>query len=165
MIRGLPEVPFGIKDPQLRQHLIDMRECVKSLMGRLAPPTTPSNPKVTAMPLGNLVQWTRGINSDFHELLISSTPNVGEAQVIDVGDSAQFFDNVGNKNIKRFYWIRSHKFSGPRSLKVFAGSATTLDSTSLVTPPAPPPSSQMQAENIATGHIEPITQPGRVETA
>ena len=165
MIRGVPEVPFGIADPQHRQFLIDLRECVKSLMGTLAPPTPPSNPKVTAQPLGNLVQWTRGISSDYHELLVSSTPNIQNAQVIDVGNSPQYLDSVGDKNIQRFYWIRSRKFTGARSRNIFVGKSTTLDSTSLVTPPTPPPSSQIQVDNTQTGHIEPITQPGRVETA
>jgi hypothetical protein len=165
MIRGLPEVPMGIKDAELRRHLIDMRECVKTLMGTLAPPAVPSNAKVTAQPLGNLVQWTRGISSDYHELLISSTPSTANAQVLDVGDSASYFHNVGDSGVKYFYWIRARKFTGARSLNVLAGSGTTLSSTSTVTPPTPPPSSQIQAKNQQTGHIEPITQPGRVETA
>ncbi len=165
MIRGVPEVPFGIKDPQVRQHLIDMRECVKTLMGTLAPPAVPSNAKVTAQPLGNLVQWTRGISSDYHELLVSSTPSTQKAQVVDVGNSASYFDNIGDTGIQRFYWIRSRKFTGARSLNVFAGKGTTLASTATVTPPIAPPSSQIQALNTQTGHIEPITQPGRVESA
>jgi len=165
MIRGLPEVPFGIKDPQMRRWAIDIHECVKTMMGTLAPPAVPSNAKVTAQPLGNLVQWTRGISSDYHELLISSTPSTANAQVIDVGDSAQYFDNVGDTGVNRFYWIRSRKFTGARSLNVFAGNGTTLASTATVTPPTPPPSSQIQAKNQQTGHVEPITQPGRVETA
>lgn len=165
MIRGVPEVPFAIKDPQLRQFLIDMRECVKTLHGTLAPPAVPSNAKVTAQPLGNLVQWTRGISSDYHELLISSTPSTKDAQVVDVGNSASYFDNVGDSGIQRHYWIRSRKFTGARSLNVFAGNGTTLASTATVTPPTPPPASQIQVQNQQTGHIEPITQPGGVKTA
>lgn len=162
MIRGLPEVPMGISDPQMRRWAVDMRECVKSLVGTFSPPSPPTNVKVTPQAFGNLIQWTRGLNSDYHEVLIGSTPNIGAAVVQGVGNSAQYFDQVGQVGIKRFYWVRAHKNTGARSPEVATGAATTLASGTGVNPPPAPPATQDPARNTRTGHIDPRTHPGQV---
>ena len=139
--RGIPEVPMGL-DQGLRRHLVDMREVVLQLREAMSPPTIPSNLKVTSQAFSNLVQWTRSINADFFEVLWASTPNLQQANIVNVGNSAQWVDQIGNNGITRFYWVRAVKTTGPRSLEVGPQSGTTLASNSGVTPPAPPPPSQ-----------------------
>lgn len=139
--RGIPEVPMGL-DQGLRRHLTDVREVLIQLRGSLAPPTVPSNLRVTSQAFGNLVQWTRSVNADFFEVLWSNTPNLQQANIIDVGNSAQWIDHVGNSAVQRFYWVRAAKKTGPRSLELGPQAGTTLASNSGVTPPTPPPPSQ-----------------------
>lgn len=139
--RGIPEVPMGLEQG-LRRHLQDMREVVIQLRENMAPPTVPSNLKVTAQAFSNLVQWTRSVNADFFEVLWGTTPNLQQANIVNVGNSAQWVDQVGNVGIQRFYWVRAAKNTGPRSLEAGPQSGTTLASNAGVTPPAPPPPSQ-----------------------
>lgn len=139
--RGVPEVPMGIEQG-LRRHLVDMREIVIQLRESLSPPTVPSNLKVTPQAFSNLVQWTRSLNADFFEVLWSSTPNLQQANIVNVGNSAQWVDQVGNSGITRYYWVRAAKNTGPRSLEIGAATGTTLASGAGVTPPPPPPASQ-----------------------
>lgn len=152
--RGIPEVPLGL-DQGLRRHLQDMREVVIQLRESLAPPSVPSNLKVTAQAFSNLVQWTRSINADFFEVLWSSTPNLQQANIVNVGNSAQWVDQVGQSGIQRFYWVRARKNTGPRSLEIGPQSGTTLASGTGVTPPAPPPPSQEVVKNPQFNRPEP----------
>jgi hypothetical protein len=135
--------------------LQDLRQVVVGLRESIVPPTVPTNLQVTAQAFANLVQWTRSINADFYEVLWSSTPNIGAAIIVNVGNSAQWTDPVGQSAITRFYWVRAGKNTGARSEEVGFKSATTLASGTGVTPPKPPPPSQNQALNQRTGRIEP----------
>lgn len=150
---GIPEIPMGV-DRQTRRTLIDMRRVLINLRGQNAPPSNPSNVKVTAQAFGNLVQWTRGLNSDFHEVLWNTTSSIAGAHVVNVGDSAEWKDSIGQSGITKFYWVRAAKANGARSVEIAGGSATTLASNVGVNQPAPPPQSQSQYTNLQTGGID-----------
>lgn len=171
--RGIPEVPLlkarTIVDQkgqshlvleyssELRRHLQDMREVVVQLRANQVPPTVPTNVKVTPEAFSNLVQWTRSVNADYYEVLWAPNSNIANAQVVNVGSSAQWTDNVGNSGVTRFYWVRARKNTGAVSNPSNPLSGTTLASNAGVTPPAPPPQSQNQVIDQRTGHI--VQQP------
>jgi hypothetical protein len=168
--RGIPEVPMlptkSIVDRngqthqvmsdtvQLRRWMVDMREQMIALRASQNPPGLPSNLKVTPQAFSNLVQWSRGVDADFHEVLWNTSPTVINATVVNVADSAQWTDNVGQAGVKRYYWVRSHKNTGSRSLEVGPQSGTTLAAGTGVAPPTPPPQGVQQVINQRTGGRE-----------
>lgn len=157
----LPEVPMepGISQ-QLRFLLQEMRKRIEGLQGQNAPPGLPSNLRVTPQSFGNLIQWSRGTNADFHEVLWNTVPTVTTAQVIPVQNAAQWQDNVGQSAVKRYYWVRAVKQTAlhavTRTVEVGPIAGTTLASGTGVAPPAPPPSGVNQALNTRTGGREPL---------
>jgi len=157
LTRGIPEVPTGGDiSPELRRHLVDMRQTVLLLRAGQTPPGDPGNVRVTAQAFGNIVQWSRGQQADFHEVLWNTTPTIVNATVVNVGNSAQWTDNVGQMGVKRYYWVRSHKNTGPRSREIGPKDGTTLASNAGVAPPPPPPPGTHQVLNQRTGGREPL---------
>jgi hypothetical protein len=168
--RGIPEVPLlgtrKITDgkgnthvvladsPQLRSFLTNMREMVLQLRDSQNPPGLPSNLVVTPQAFSNLVQWSRGVDADYHEVLWNTTPTVINATVVNVANSAQWTDNVGQSGVKRYYWVRAHKDTGARSVEVGPIAGTTLAAGSGVAPPKPPPQGVQQVLNTRTGGRE-----------
>ena len=152
--RGVPEVPLGLA-PALQAHLQDVREVLLQLRATQAPPSVPQNVQVTPQAFGNTLQWSRSVNADYYEVLHSTTPNIANATVVNVGNSASYTDTVGKNGIQKWYWIRAHKLTGPRSLETMPVSATTLASGTAVTPPTPPPSSRVIVQNQQFNRKEP----------
>jgi hypothetical protein len=151
--RGVPEVPMLPEmHPQVRRFLQDLRESVIELRSTQAPPNPPTNFRLTAQPFGNLLQWTRGTNADFYEVLWSTTSQLAQAQILQVGNSAQYVDHIGQVGIQRFYWVRAAKNTGGRSVEVGPLSGTSLASNAGVNPPDPPPPAQQQPIDQRTGH-------------
>jgi len=146
--RGIREVPQHL-DRTTRDFLSDLRENVLALRGQLTPPSAPSNLTVTPQSFGNLLQWTRPQNADFQEVLWNTVPNLQNAQVIPVGNAAQWQDNIGQSGITRYYWVRAAKYSGARSSATPPKSGTSLTSGTGVTPPTPPPQYQGGQRNQA----------------
>lgn len=143
MIRGIPEVPLGIKDAALRRHLQDMRECLLEIRSSQAPPNQPSNFKITPQAFGNLIAWTRAVNADFYEVLWNTTPQIKGAVIVSVGNSQQWMDNIGQAAVKRWYWVRSGKNTGARSIEIGPIAGTSLAAGTGVTPPTVPVSHQV----------------------
>ncbi len=142
-------------DPQLRRVLVDLREQVIQLRQRQAIPDAPTNVKATAQAFANLVQWTRSSDADYYEVLHATTPALTDPhlQTTDVGNSALWQDKIGNSGIKKFYWVRARKRTGATSLEVGPVTATTLTSATGVTPPAPPPASNILVTDQNTGRV------------
>lgn len=152
--RGLPEVPMklDVNDPMVRRLLVEMRQTIVQLRAAQAPLPVPSNFKVTALAFGALLQWTRVVGADYYEILWNTTADAKAANVHGVGDSAEWVDHVGQVGTKRFYWVRSRKFTGGASTLVGPLSATTLASNAGVAPPTPPPPGQIVVVDLKTGH-------------
>lgn len=169
--RGVPEVPqqqvFTITDkngidrqvsiltPQHQQWMSDVREQLLQIRQRQAVPDAPTNLRATAQALSNLLQWTRSSDADYYEVLAGLTPALNQSglQTIDVGNSAQYLDHVGQSAIQKFYWVRARKRTGASSLEVGPVNATTLISTVGVTPPVPPPPSNILVHDQSTGRV------------
>jgi len=155
--RGIQEVPQHL-DRLTRSFLTDMRENVLALRTQQAPPSVPTNLKVTPISFGNVLQWTRPVNADFVEVLWNTTPDPTKANVVFVGDAAQWTDNIGQANVKRYYWVRSGKNNGVRSAVAPPLAGTSLASGSpVVPPPAPPPYQLGNRNQAATGGQGPGT--------
>jgi hypothetical protein len=168
--RRLPEVPidFG-KNNAERQLLVELRQSVVDLRGPHAPPTAPTNFKVTPMAFGNLLQWTRGVAADGTHVFWNSTPSLARAVLIDVGLSHQYVDFVGNVGVKRYYWVQSYdshiQFHGAVSVEVGPVAGTTLAAGTGVNVPTPPPPGQVQVTQSQTGQVSDRYQPGRGQRA
>lgn len=174
-VRGVPELPLpkvriivdkdGTRHEisemtqQHQQFFTDIREQLIQLRQRQAIPDPPTNVKATGQPFQNLVQWTRSSDADYYEVLHSLTPALTDPhlQTNDAGNSAQWQDHIGQSGIKKFYWVRARKRTGASSLEVGPASATTLVSTPGVTPPVPPPPSNILVTDQATGRVIPYT--------
>ena len=154
-IRGIPEVPLGL-EPQTRRYLQDLRQNLVDLVGQIAPPSAPTNLKVTPQSFSNEVQWTRSIGADYYEVIWNTSASLtgGSPQVVNVGDSAQWTDNVGQSGITRFYWVRARKNSGVRSVELGPKSGTTLVSGTGVAPPNPPSQGQEIVTNQTNNRLE-----------
>jgi len=165
--RGIGEIPLQHVvdgknvplDPQLRRVLVDLREEVLHLRQRQAVPDAPTNVKATAQAFSNLIQWTRSSDADYYEVLHALTPSLLDPhlQTTDVGNSAMWLDHVGQSAIKKFYWVRARKRTGASSLEVGPVNATTLISATGVTPPTPPPPSNILVLDKNTGRVIPYT--------
>jgi len=167
-IRGIREIPRYLGkdsngklipiDPDHAGFLQDVRELVLTLRSTQAAPPPPSNLKVTPQAFANTIQWTRSSDADYYELLWSSTPTLANSLIIDVGNSAEYTQYVGQVGIKRYYWIRACKrSSSAKSVEVGPAAGTTLAAGTGVTPPTPPPPAQIIVVNSATGQNVPIT--------
>jgi len=150
-VSGVREVPQGVDD-ELRGFLEDLRRNVVAIRTNQSPITSPTNFKVTPLPFGNLLQWTRTVNADYYEVLWNTNPTLQNANIQGVGDSAQHVDQVGNSGIKRFYWLRARKYTGSASGLTGPLSGVTLAATPGVTPPTPPPPSHIFVVDTTTGH-------------
>lgn len=148
---GIPEVPMHL-DQSTRDLLIALRTQVIKLRSSQVPLPAPTNFKVTAQAFGNILQWTRVPVADYYEVLWSNTANFNGAQVIDVGNSAQWTDPVGQANVTRYYAVRARLNTGARSLNTPTIKNTTLASTPGVAPPVPPPPSKILVIDQSTGH-------------
>lgn len=170
--QGITEVPTRIDpgDPLFRRMLTELRSTVLELRSGLAPLTNPTNFKGTALSFGVLLQWTRVPNADGYEILWNMSPSLSGATVVDVGNSPQWQDNVGNTNITKFYWVRAYRRSnGIRSAESGPQKVTTLASGTGVNVPIPPPPSSILVVDQNTGHVIPYilatgAPPGRVQT-
>lgn len=145
---------------ETRRFLVELRKSVEQMRGTLAPPSLPSNLKVTPQAFGNLIQWSRGTGSDYHEVLWNTVPTIINAHVIPVMNGAQWTDNIGQTGVKRYYFVRGVKQVAPhaytRTIEVGPIAGTTLASNAGVTPPTPPVSGVNQALNTRTGGREPL---------
>ena len=153
-IRGVREIPVGI-DRDLRDFLVDLQEQVKSLRGTQQPLAQPTNFKVTPMAFGNLLQWTRVTGAEYYEVLWSTTADNTKSNIVGVGDSAQWFDNIAQVGVKRFYWVRGRKYLGASSPLTPGFSGTTLASNVGTNPPTPPPASHILILDQQSGHVIP----------
>ena len=163
--RGVPEVPTKLDNgPQHRRFLVDMREQVLQLRGRLAVPPNPSNLRATAQGFAILIQWTQSNDADYYELLKSPNGQMNSStlQTIDVGNCSSYTDYVGQAGITYFYWLRARKSTGSASANVGPVSATTLAAGTGVTPPPPPPPANILVVDSATGLAVPYTLSGNV---
>lgn len=157
----IPEVPMlPDASPQLRRFLVDLRNAVQKQMGAITPPGLPANLKVTPEAFGNLIQWSRGTNADWHEVLWNTQPTVNNANVVPVQNAAQWTDNVGQVGVKRWYWVRAVRQTAlhavTRTVEVGPIAGTTLASNAGVNPPTPPPPGFYQVLNQRTGGREPL---------
>lgn len=136
-----------------RRFLVDLRQQVLQLSGRIAIPDTPSNVRVTPQSFQNLIQFTKSIDADFYEVMHAQMPNQADpsATLVDIGDSASWVDSVGQVNIKKYYWIRARKLTGASSPWTPVASGTTLASGTGVTPPNPPPPASIVVLDQLTG--------------
>lgn len=154
--RGVREVPSNVADSlQLRNFLMDLRQAVVDLHQPRQPMVTPTNFKVTPQAQGNLLQWTRS-NGDFYEVLWNTTPSLNGATSQQVGDSAQWTDQIGNAGTKRYYWVRARRYHGDSSLEAGPVAGTALAAGTNVTPPPPPIPSQNIGQFGPTGHNIPL---------
>lgn len=176
--RGVPELPRqsirtivdakGVTHriseftPQHQQFLSDVREQLLQLRQRQAIPDAPTNVKATGQAFSNLVQWTRSADADYYEVLHALTPSLTDPhlQTTDAGNSALWTDHVGQNNVKKFYWVRARKRTGASSLETGPANATTVASTVGVTPPVPPPASNILVLDRATGRVLPYSLSG-----
>lgn len=140
-----------------RRFLVDLREQVVQLRLRQAVPDTPTNLKATGQAFQNLVQWTRSGDADYYEVLHATTPSLLDVnlQTTDVGNSAMWQDRVGDTGVQKFYWVRARKRTGASSLEVGPVDATTVASATGVTPPTPPPPSNILVIDKTTGRVIP----------
>jgi hypothetical protein len=152
---GIPEVPLHL-DQATRDLLNSLRTQVIKLRSSQAPLPAPTNFKVTAQAFGNVIQFTRVPVADYYEILWSASPNLNGAQVIDIGNSAQWTDNVGQAGITRYYTVRARLNTGARSLNTQTVKSTTLAAAAGVAPPLPPPPSKVLVIDQATGHVVPL---------
>lgn len=172
--QGILEVPTNPLHPSsqddMRRLLVQMRQSILELRSSLAPINSPTNLRATAQAFSIKVQWTREPNADGYEVLWNSTASLQGAHILDVGNSAEWTDNIGQQNITRFYWVRAYRrSSGTRSAETGPKSATTLASNAGITPPVPPPPSRILIVDQNTGHVIPYSlgvgaPPGRIQT-
>lgn len=135
--RGVREVPVNL-DPTLRNFLQDMRAAITDTYNPKQGLIPPTNFRVTAQSQGALLQWTRS-NGDYYEVLWNDTADIQKANIVAVGDSAQWHDFVGNAAHVRWYWVRSARYHGEKSIEAGPFMVTTLAAGTNVTPPKPPP--------------------------
>jgi hypothetical protein len=151
-IRGSGEIPFNIPS-RLRTVIQDLQQNVVKIRGQQQQPQPIMGLRATGLPLSNLIQWTAA-NADGYLLLWASTPNVTlalQGNPVNVGNSTQYSDNVG-PGVTRWYWIQSFNIAtGKRSQPTGPVKATSLVSTSGVTPPVPPPKTDSIIYNSFTG--------------
>jgi hypothetical protein len=151
LTRGIQEVPQHL-DARTQSFLSDLRENVLALRAQQTAPSIPTNLHVTPISFGNILQWTRPVNADFSEVLWNTTPNPATANVVSVGDAAQYTDNIGQANVTRYYWVRAGKNNGVRSAVTSPIAGKSLASGTAVAPPKAPPAYQMGNRNqAATG--------------
>ena len=142
--------------PQLRNFLVDVRENLVALRGNLTQAIgQPSNFTVTPTALSNLIQFSRSSDADFYEVLWNSVPTLATAQVTTIGNTGQWQDYIGKAGVTRYYWVRSRKHTGGKSLEVGPISATTLGSTAGVTVPVAPPAAHILILDSETGRTIP----------
>jgi hypothetical protein len=152
---GIPEVPLHL-DQTTQQFLQALRTQVIKLRSSQAPVAIPSNFKVTAQAFSNTLQFTRVPLADYYEVLWSSSPNMNGAHVVDIGNSAQWTDNVGQTGITRYYAVRARLNTGARSLNTQIAKSTTLPSATGVNPPDPPIPNKILVIDQLTGHAVPL---------
>jgi len=159
IIKGETHIVNVPLDPQERRLFVDLREELLHLRQRQAIPDAPTNLKATGQAFQNLIQWTRSSDADYYEVLHAPTPSLLDPllQTTDVGNSALWVDRIGNTGIKKFYWVRARKRTGATSLEVGPVNATTVASATGVTPPTPPPASNILVLDKATGRVIPYT--------
>lgn len=144
---------------QHRQFLVDLRESVIKLRATQGPINPPTNLSATAQAFSNFIQFTRSGNADYYEVLHGTTANIKDPTTVtvDLGNSSQFLDHVGNSGIKKFYWVRARKNTGESSNETGPVIATTLVAATGVTPPTPPPPSNIIVIDRITGRQVPYT--------
>jgi hypothetical protein len=156
--RGIPEVPLPqaktIVDrdgkhhtvyelsPQHYQWMVQIRQMVINLTGNQSAMVPPTNFRVTGQGLSNLIQFTRASNADYYEMASSTTANLNDLHLIitDIGNSSSHPDTVGSSAITKFYWIRSCKNTGLKSVwngPIKAATTTAGVAVPQATPPPP----------------------------
>jgi hypothetical protein len=151
--RGIREVPNNL-DTDLFNFLTDIRAQVVALTGNQAPLSPPTNLKATAQSFAITIQFTR-TDADYFEILWSMAPTLNNAAVVDIGNSNQWTDNVGQAAITKYYWVRARRNTGAVSAAAGPVKATTLASGTGATPASatsPPPSSILVVDKT-TGQV------------
>ena len=149
---SLPSVPKGL-DPQHQRFLQELRDAVEKLpQSSGIPPSSISNLRVTPIPGGNQVTFTRAGDATGYLLRISDTPNwnpVHDFQ-IDMGDTNLFNDLLGQSGVKRYYQVISKK-GDLLSPPIGPLTAISLAPSSVTTLPIPPVSSPDIVHSTDTG--------------
>lgn len=151
--RGIREIPNDMP-PHWRNVLTDMRQAILDTYGPKQGLIAPTNFVGTPLAQANLVQWTRS-NGDYYEVMWNETADIITAHIVDVGDSGQWHDLVGNAAHTRWYWVRAARFHGEKSTEAGPVKLTTLAAGSNVATPAPPPASTGITINPMSGNLNP----------
>lgn len=151
--RGIREVPSDMP-PHWRNFLTDVRQALTDTYNPKQGLITPTNFRGTALAQAAHLQWTRS-NGDYYEVLWSETADVTHANIVDVGDSAQWTDPVGNAAHARWYWVRAARFHGEKSIEAGPVKITTLAAGTNVAVPTPPPASTTVTKNPTSGNLGP----------
>ena len=148
---GIPEVPNHL-DPTTQTFLRQLKIAVLKKVGDGVPARPIINGKVIPGPLANTVQWTR-TDADYYMVYSSPTNDITKATSHDVGDSQQFTDYTGAKDVTRFYWVQACKENVARDPDpISVGSGKSLDSTVAAPIPTPPLSPDRSGSDTVSGH-------------
>lgn len=140
--------PMNI-DGALRRHLISMMDAVKRLQGQIAVSAIPPTFTVTPKAGGNKLNWTRS-DATTYTVYWATTPDFDKSNSVDVGQSAEWTDEVGQVAVTRWYWVRG-KTNGVLGILSDAQSGTTLALNVAITAPTPPGGSNNAAIDQTTG--------------
>ena len=173
MSRGIPEIPIVQprqivgKDgtvhmvheftPQHYQVLVQMRQQILQIVGNQTAPLPPTNLKVTAQGLSNLVQFTRTATGDIYEVAHALTGTLNDSHLVitSIGNSQSWVDVIGSSGVTVFYWVRVRKSNGQASDWAGPVKATTTAATAGVPPAAPPPADNIIVVDTRTGNQYP----------
>lgn len=142
------EIPLNFDWPEVRRLLQDLR---RTVLDSATPPIGVTNLRATGKAYSILVQWTVD-DADKWYLWASDTPNISEAVLIDVGNSNQWVDDVGQTGKKRYYWMVSQK--GANLLNTVGPvNATSVDFNVPVPTPDPPPAQDDGGTDYTTDRL------------
>lgn len=138
-MQRIPEVPADLPVHH-RRFFQAMRKILveNGVQGGPDQPGTPSNVVISPVGASIVVQFTKDPKADSTTLYVNSSGDLTSAQVIPLGVSAKFSDNVGT-NVTRFYWLQSNKNGHPVGAIVGPYQATALTAGTAGTVATPPP--------------------------
>ncbi len=156
-MNGLANVK--IPEPPPGEFFRIVRNVLVQVVAALVPPGMVTNFRVTALAGANQVDFTRS-DGDSYVLYWNTTASINGAVRIDLGNANKYVDSVGDGSITRFYSVKPKKgtVSGPLSSWL---SQTTLALGTAVTPPEPPPATDIPFTDSETDAVEvPYTSGG-----
>lgn len=134
--RGIRDVPNNI-DPQLRDHLQDMRAVLLQIQGQITPPRPVINLGAFTQPVAVLIQWTT-TDANGYTVFWNDSPTLDLTKSIDAGAGSSYVDHIGQAGVTRWYWVRAYKTHGSVSNVVGPVSATAGAIGTGVPPPIAP---------------------------